>query len=238
MRGTGNIVNGSDLDQIKVVDIGITPTWGTSVLDRGILNRGSGDISTDGFNGDPNDDVHFGRSSDTVNNYKTLMHYILRSIVTFLRRLDTESVTTFQSMYYMVFTVAAAAMVAMPDMHAYYVSVALGRYYYDMWLIATLVCPSLTLFGRWLTTRAAHTPPGKPNGAVGAAWLQLSGDLGVWGTVLVYVASMMATAWWTKELYTFGFMVMGIAGGGMFTLRSARRIHQINQRSRRESWKT
>lgn len=166
------------------------------------------------------------------------MHYILKTVIGFLRKLDTESVTTFQTMYYVVFTVAAVFMVAMPDIHAYYVSGSLGRYYYDMWLMATLVCPSLTMIGRRLATRAAHTPPNKPNFAYGAAYLQLSGDIGVWGTILVYVTSMMITDWWSKELYTFGFMIMGVAGGAMFTMRSTRRIIQINQRVRSETWKT
>lgn len=166
------------------------------------------------------------------------MRNFLRSLSVFLRRLDTESVTTFQSMYYCVFMVAAVLMVAMPDMHAFYVSESLGRYYYDMWLIATLVCPVLTLIGRRLTTRAAHTSPCGPNFAYGAAWLQLSGDLGVWGTVLVYVSAMLATDWWSRELYTFGFMLMGVLGGAMFTLRSARRIAQIEHRARLVSWKT
>lgn len=238
MSNVGRIINGSNLASIKVVDIGSTAVGIGSVLDRSLPNRGSSIGGELGANGSSDDDVHICGPSNTLNRRETLMHYILKTVIEFLRKLDTESVTTFQTMYYVVFTVAAVFMVAMPDIHAYYVSGSLGRYYYDMWLMATLVCPSLTMIGRRLTTRAAHTPPNRPNFAYGAAYLQLSGDLGVWGTILVYVTSMMITDWWSKELYTFGFMIMGVAGGAMFTMRSMRRIIQINQRTRSETWKT
>jgi hypothetical protein len=238
MSNAGRIINGSDLAQIQVVDISSVTSGLDSVLDRSVPDRSSGTICEFGSNGSPDDDVHICRPAYKINRRETLMHYIVETFWVFLRKLDTESVTTFQTMYYVVFTIAAVFMVAMPDMHAYYVSGSLGRYYYDMWLMATLVCPSLTMLGRRLMKRAAHTPPNKPNFAYGAAYLQLSGDIGVWGTILVYVTSMMITDWWSKELYTFGFMIMGVAGGAMFTMRSMRRIIQINQRARSETWKT
>lgn len=238
MSGVGHRVNGSDLDKIKVVDISSSASWGGSVLGGSISDRSSGDIRQDGYDGDPDDDVHFGGPVDPFRDRETLVGKVLYFVVRFLRRLDTESVTTFQTMYYVVFAVVSLLMVAMPDMRAYYVSESLGRYYYDMWLIAALVCPLMTLIGRRLTTLSSRIRPGGSNPALGAAWLQLAGDTGVWGTVLVYVTSMLATDWWTRELYPAGFLLMGVLGGGMFTLRSTRRIAQIERRNRVESWKT
>lgn len=156
-----------------------------------------------------------------------------------LRHLDAESIATFQIMYYTLFTVAGALLIFFPDFNVQYVDQTLGRRHYDAWLAVNLICPSLTLIGRRFTTLAARTAPGKPNSAYGAAWLQLAGDSGVWGNVLVYFVSMILTGLWMKELYTFAFILMGVAGGGMFTARSVRRLIQIekaDRRARNEGW--
>jgi hypothetical protein len=163
------------------------------------------------------------------------MKFVIRFLFGWLRRLDAESVSTFQSMYYVIFTTTSIFLIFFPDFHVQYVSAEVGPNYYDAWVMVNLVCPSLTLIGRRLTTLAARVASGHPNSAYGAAWLQLCGDSGVWGNVLVYVSSMIATGWWAKEIYVFAFLMMGVAGGGMFTARSMRRIMQINQQNRRAS---
>jgi hypothetical protein len=164
---------------------------------------------------------------------------VLRLILTLASRLDAESVTTFQSMYYVLFTAVSTALIFVPDANVQFVGQTLSHHFYGAWLALSLVCPSLTLIGRWLTTIAAKREPGAPNPAYGAAWLQLCGDLGVWGNVLIYCASMILVGSWLKELYAFAFILMGVLGGGMFTARSIRRLIQIrryDQIAKDEGW--
>lgn len=203
------------------------------VLGGGVSSRSSGPARAHWINGSPVHDVLFRGHADTVFNYKTLMKNFIGFLLKWLRRLDAESVSTFQTMYYCLFTMSAVLLIFFPDFHLKYVSSELGRLYYDAWLAINLICPSITLIGRHLTARASRARPGQPNSAYGAAWLQLCGDTGVWGNILVYVSSMIVTGWWSKEIYTFAFLMMGVAGGAMFTARSARRILQIEFRSRR-----
>lgn len=161
---------------------------------------------------------------------------LARTLLRWLRHLDAESVDTFQSMYYVTFAVAAVSLIFLPDFNVQYVDVTLGRYYYDAWLAVNLICPPLTLIGRRVSTLAARSAPGEPNSAYGAAWLQLCGDTGVWGNVLVYFASMLLTGWWMKEIYVFSFILMGVCGGAMFTVRSIRRLVQIDRRAKEKGW--
>ncbi len=198
-----------------------------SVLDSGIFDRSTRHICGDRPNGSSVYDVRIRGHVDPVRDCKALMKRLVGILLSWIRHLDAESVQTFQTMYYVVFTVAGSLLVFIPDFHVQYVSDTLGPPYYNAWVLVNLICPSLTLIGRRFITIAARKPPGTPNYAYGAAWLQLCGDGGVWGNVLIYVASMIITGWWTKELYVFAFLLMGVAGGGMFTVRSARRIMQI-----------
>jgi hypothetical protein len=202
------------------------------VLGCGVSGGGARDHGAYGDDGGPVHDVRVGGHVDPVRYHKTLMRAFLKLVLGLLRRLDAEKVSTFQTMYYCLFTATAVLLIFFPDFHLQYVSSELGRPYYDAWLFVNLICPSLTLIGRRFTTQAAHTRPGQPNSAYGAAWLQFCGDIGVWGNILVYVTSMILTGWWTKEIYVSAFLMMGVAGGGMFTARSARRILQIDRRNR------
>lgn len=169
------------------------------------------------------------------------MRELLNLIFGWVKKLDAEKISTFQTMYYLLFTITAILLIFFPDLHIQYVSSELGPLYYVAWLLINLICPSLTLIGRRLTTLAAGVAPGRPNSAYGAAWLQLCGDSGVWGNILIYVAALIDTGWWSQEIYTFSFLLMGVAGGAMFTARSVRRIVQIKRKERwqsQESWPT
>jgi hypothetical protein len=148
--------------------------------------------------------------------------------------LDTEQVRAFQAMYYVIFMDTAGALIFIPGLSSQSASNVLGHSYYVGWLWMNFLCPTLTLIGRRLTTVAAGVEPGQPNPAYGAAWLQLTGDSGVWMGVIVYAVCVFHDGWWKEHLYVVAFMSMGILGGGMFTLRSLRRLAQINRRDRRE----
>jgi hypothetical protein len=147
--------------------------------------------------------------------------------------LDTEQVRAFQAMYYVIFMTTAGCLLFVPALSSQSVADVLNPPYYDGWLWMNFICPMLTLLGRRLTTRAAHVEPGKPNSAMGAAWLQLTGDSGVWMGVILYTTCVFNNGWWREHLYVVAFVSMGIMGGGMFTARSIRRLAQINRRDRR-----
>lgn len=106
---------------------------------------------------------------------------------------------------------------------------------YHLWLGLNFVCPILTLSGRRLTRLAALQPPGKANPALGAAWMQLAGDMGVWSCVNLWMISLFQTDWWKANLFVVFFMVMGVLGGAMFTARSLSRIIEIWHRDRVEA---
>lgn len=100
------------------------------------------------------------------------------------------------------------------------------------WLALTLLCPVLSLTGRVLTGRAAKAEPDQPNPGVAGAWLQLTGDGGVWFTILTYFVCWVNVFRWGDPLYTTFYFLMGIPGGALFTLRSSRRLIQIRRRRR------
>lgn len=149
-----------------------------------------------------------------------------------LELLDREEVRAFQGMYYVLFTVCAGMLIWVPGMSAEYVSITIGGWSYDMWLWLTLCCPSLTILGRQMTVRASYRGPGESNTAYGGACFQLTGDCGVWASIDIYAYGLLETDWWQHHLYTSFFILMGVLGGGMFTLRSARRLEQIKRRDR------
>jgi hypothetical protein len=96
-----------------------------------------------------------------------------------------------------------------------------------------LVCPVLTLIGRRLTARTATIPAGEPNPGVGAALLQLSGDGGILGAILIYFGCIVGSFEWGQPMYTTFYFLMGVPGGFLFTLRSWRRWKQIQRRGKR-----
>lgn len=148
-----------------------------------------------------------------------------------LGSLDSEKVSTFQTMYYVVFTAFAASLLFAPCLPEQDAARILRPFIYHAWLAMNLVCPSMTLIGRKLTTRSASVAPGEPSPALGAAWLQLAGDMGVWGSVLLWCGVMIQSTWWHQNLFVAYFMLMGVLGGAMFTARSARRMIAIGRKS-------
>lgn len=161
------------------------------------------------------------------------VHWLRVRLREFLVDLDEGKIRSYQTMYYVLITVAGVNLMFVADEPPQMLQDSLGPQYYAAWLVLNLVCPPMALFGRWITSRAAKKPPGQPNSAYGAAVLQLAGDGGVWGAIIVYVACVINTTWWGQGLYGAFFVLMGVPGGFMFALRSARRLLQIKRRERR-----
>lgn len=109
---------------------------------------------------------------------------------------------------------------------------AIGQWALTCWLVLGLACPVLALTGRVLTAQAAKAQPLQPNPGVGGAYLQLTGDGGVWATILIYFACWLSVFDWGDPLYTTGYFLMGIPGGFMFTVRSVWRVRQTRRRAR------
>lgn len=153
-----------------------------------------------------------------------------------VRLLDREQVQAFQGMYYVIFVLGALVLMFVPGADIGPVDDMLGPTSYQAWLIMNLICPPLTLIGRRLTTLAVRKAPNEPNSAWGAAWLQFTGDLGVWLGVNIFVYEMFrfSAAWWLYNVYFTIFMLMGILGGSMFTFRSSRRLIEIKRAVRRD----
>lgn len=150
----------------------------------------------------------------------------------FLKALDNESIATFQATYYALITVAGLYLITVADGPPQNVEPVMGWPWYQCWLGMNIACPAMSLIGRRLTARAALAKPGQPTLALPAAWMQLTGDAGVWFCILIYVACILVTTEWGTGVYGFFFVLMGIPGGAMFTLRSLRRLLQIKHRER------
>jgi hypothetical protein len=158
---------------------------------------------------------------------------LVRRYKAFLTVLDAESIVAFQAMYYTIIAGAGLYLWLAADAPPQNVEPVMGHVQYQLWLGLNIICPIGTLVGRWLTSRSAKIDAGEPNPALGAAWLQFVCDAGVWGAIAIYVACIFETTEWGAGLYGAFFVLMGIPGGFMFTLRSGRRLLQIKKRERR-----
>lgn len=150
----------------------------------------------------------------------------------FLRTLDAESARTFQTLYYTVIPAAGLYLMLEAELPPQALEETLGSPAYDGWLLLNIVCPPLALFGRRLTSRSVKAEVGDPNSAYGAAWLQLTGDFGTWSAICIYAACVVNAAFFGEALYAAFFVAMGVPGGFLFTLRSVRRLRQIEQREK------
>jgi hypothetical protein len=159
--------------------------------------------------------------------------WLRRRLRAFLTAIDAESIASFQAMYYTLIITAGLYLVFAATAPPQNVEPVMGHPQYQWWLGLNIVCPAMSLIGRRLTTRAGKAAPGEPNPGLGAAWMQLTGDAGVWFAIILYVWCVAATSWWGQGLYGAFFVLMGIPGGGMFTLRSFRRLLQIKRREKR-----
>lgn len=152
--------------------------------------------------------------------------------------LDREEVRAFQGMYYVIFSLGAVMLLFVPgvDAAAGQVYLMLGPASYKGWAAINLVCPPITLIGRRMTSQAALKSAGESNSAWGAAWLQLTGDFGVWCglTIFVYELFRYDPRWWAQNLFIFLFLIMGVLGGAMFTFRSTRRLIGTKRREIRQ----
>lgn len=161
---------------------------------------------------------------------------ILRIWLKILELLDREQVLAFQGMYYTVFCIGGLLMLFVPgiDAAAGQVYLMLGPTSYRGWAAMVVVCPPITLVGRRLTTMSTGRAPGDPNPAWGAAWLQFTGDFGVWTAINIFCWELFRYdhQWWSENLFLFLFLLMGVLGGFMFTFRSVRRLVDIKREVR------
>lgn len=152
--------------------------------------------------------------------------------------LDREQVVAFQGMYYVLFSIGGAAMLFVPgiDAAAGQVYMELGPASYMAWTIIVMVCPVITMIGRRLTSASTGREPGAANPAWGAAWLQFTGDFGVWAAINIFAYELFRFnhCWWAENLFLFLFLIMGVLGGFMFTFRSVRRLASTKRHVRRE----
>lgn len=170
------------------------------------------------------------------------MNKLWRDLLALLRWVDKtlarEEVRAFQGMYYLVFIIGGLTMLFVPGIDAAggQVYLMLGPESYQAWAWLVVVCPMMTLVGRYLTGRSVGRQPGDPNPAWGAAWLQFAGDFGVSFavTVCVYELFRFDSHWWARNLFLFLFLVMGVLGGMMFTIRSLRRMTGVKREVRQQ----
>lgn len=145
----------------------------------------------------------------------------------FLHAVDHELVWIFQLTYDIIFILAGLYLGLIAYGPPQNVEPVMGPLFYQAWVWLNVVCPVMTQLGRYLTGSAARVQPDHPNSSVGGATLQLTGDLGIWGIVLIYLACVFQTTSWGQAVYAVFFVGMGVPGGFLFTFRSARRIKQI-----------
>lgn len=150
--------------------------------------------------------------------------------------LDREEVRAFQGMYYVVFCAGGLMLLLVPGVDAACgeVYLMLGPASYMAWAWIVVICPPITLIGRRLTNLSTGREPGESNPAWGAAWLQFTGDVGVWLAVNIFVYELfrLDQRWWELNLFLFLFLIMGVLGGFMFTVRSVRRLIGIKRTAR------
>lgn len=162
-----------------------------------------------------------------------MIRQVRKLLKQFLRVLDDERIDNFQVMYYIVFATFAAMLLLLPGLPRQEAEDILAPPIYYGWLLMNLVCPISTLVGRRIGQQVAGKEEGEANAGAGAAWLRLFGDSGVWNSVNLWMVVLFYTDWWKANLFVVYFMIMGVFGGFMFTLRSIRRLAQIRHLQRR-----
>lgn len=155
---------------------------------------------------------------------------IRRQTSRFLASLDDEKIGGFQIMYYWLILSAGMYLLVVASGPPQLIDDTLDSPYYEGWLLLNIFGPIATLVGKRMTTTASGKEPHEKNSAVPGAWLQLTGDLMVWGAICIYILCVFNTQEWGRGIYGAFFVLMGVPGGFMFTLRSWRRIRQIRQR--------
>lgn len=150
----------------------------------------------------------------------------------FLYDIDQERISSFQSFYYPMVFVAGLYLAFGADEPTRALADTLGSTAFHSWLALHFICPPATLIGRRMWRKADTAAAGEPNSGLLGARLQLLGDGGVWAAICIYVACLINTSYWGSAIYPSFYLLMGVPGGFMFTLRSWRRLRQINERAR------
>jgi hypothetical protein len=151
----------------------------------------------------------------------------------FRTRLKEERIQDYQAFYYPMIATAGIYCWLVADDLTTALNGALGGWAYNGWLALNIVCPILARLGRRLTANAAKKAEGEANPGVAGALLQLTGDGGVFGAIVIYFICFCSVFYWGMPMYTTFFFLMGIPGGFLFTLRSVQRWLEIRRREKR-----
>jgi hypothetical protein len=147
---------------------------------------------------------------------------------------DAEQIIPFQKyVYYPLITVFSLYLAFFADGKPQGVDESLGNTAYICWLALGSACPTISLFGRYLFDSSIKRAPDEPNSAYGGSSLMLTGDAGVWASIIIYLYCTIGAAWWGDPMWGLAFVLMGVPGGGIFTYRSWRRRREIHRRIRR-----
>lgn len=148
-------------------------------------------------------------------------------------RLREERIQDYQAFYYPMIATAGVYCWLVADDLTTAMEPVLGGWSYGGWLALNIICPIIARVGRHMTAHAATKVEGENNPAVMGALLQLTGDAGVFGAIIIYFVCFCAVFYWGMPMYTTFFFLMGIPGGFLFTIRSVQRWNEIRAREKK-----
>ena len=133
---------------------------------------------------------------------------------------DSESVSPFQWLFFLAFGIGGLYDLIMnvPPLHVDPHAASMPSYH--MWLWLNALAPPIALIGKGL--RGSWTYVGM--------WLQLTGDVGVTGALLSYLAGEFAVIGLSEGNYSLSMAIAAIMATGMLALRDIRRLVQVEQR--------
>lgn len=155
-----------------------------------------------------------------------VLSYALNAREKFLEGLDDESIRGYQKFYYPTVMVAGLYLWLAADAPTQALADTLGEVAFSSWLLLHFICPPATLIGRRVYARG-ESEFRRDLKRLGAR-LQLLGDSGVWAAICIYVACLINTTYWGDAIYPSFYLLMGVPGGFRFTLRSWRRLRQVD----------
>ena len=143
-----------------------------------------------------------------------------RSLVDrFWSAVDSESVSPFQWLFYMAFGIGGLYDLVMrvPAAHA---DPHMSSVVYHMWLWLNVLAPPVALIGKGL----------RGNWTYVGMWMQLTGDVGVTGALMGYLAGEFAVIGLGEGNYSISMALAAIMATGMLALRDVRRLIQVERR--------
>ncbi len=163
----------------------------------------------------------------------TAWRRVVSTVLEYLSRLKPEKVDQFQSMYYVVFMLTAV-LILIPGVPTQGAVTTMKPEFYHALIVCTFAGPAMSLLGRRLMARGVGA-----QGRSGLDWpgalLRFVGDGVVFGSVVLWFAAVLHTAWWSQWLIVVAVMMMCVLGGAMFTARSAVRVAEVKGQEWREA---